>query len=145
LRFKEALSSAALREFGDLGRLVETDAYYEPPMPNISSYDRDADPDGIIKAALKEDARAAAQSKRRMTENQPKLYALIWQHLSGESKGEVKRSDGYEEFSTTKDPLKLWLAVKATPEIHSESRIGAVIKQMLECIDLVCHKMASNL
>jgi hypothetical protein len=98
-------------------------------MPDTSTYNRDADPDGIIKAALKEDARAAAQSKRRMTENRPKLYTLICQRLSSESKDEVKRSEGFDEFSATKNPLKLWTAVESTHEIHSESRIGAVTKQ----------------
>jgi hypothetical protein len=64
-----------------------------------------------------------------MADNQPKLYGLIWQHLFGESKDELKRTDKYEEFSTNKDPLRLWLAIKSTHEIHSKSRIGAVIKQ----------------
>jgi hypothetical protein len=35
-----------------------------------------------------------------MLNNRPKLYAMIWQYLSQESKEEVKRSQDYEVQST---------------------------------------------
>jgi hypothetical protein len=32
-KFKEKLSRAAIEKYGDLGRLVETGEYFEPPEP----------------------------------------------------------------------------------------------------------------
>ena len=51
----------------------------------------------------------------------PKLYELIYQHLSIESIDMIKRLPDFEEIETTMDPLKLWLAVKKTHQMGSES------------------------
>jgi hypothetical protein len=38
-KFKEALSYQALKQFGDLGRLIELGEYYEPEPPDPDDYD----------------------------------------------------------------------------------------------------------
>ncbi len=38
-KFKEALSYQALKQFGDLGRLIELGEYYEPDPPDLDDYD----------------------------------------------------------------------------------------------------------
>jgi hypothetical protein len=43
-KFKEALSSKALREYGDLGRLIESGHYYTPDPPDPDDYDLVTDP-----------------------------------------------------------------------------------------------------
>jgi hypothetical protein len=37
-KFKEALSTAALIEFGDVGKLIQLGAYYEIEMPDEADY-----------------------------------------------------------------------------------------------------------
>jgi hypothetical protein len=39
LKFKEALSTAALIQFGDVAKLIELDKYYEVPMPDEDDYE----------------------------------------------------------------------------------------------------------
>jgi hypothetical protein len=43
-KFKEALASKALREYGDLGRLIESGHYYVPDLPDPDDYDLVTDP-----------------------------------------------------------------------------------------------------
>jgi len=38
------LANKALREYGDLGRLIETGAYYAPEPPDVTDYDLVKDP-----------------------------------------------------------------------------------------------------
>ena len=48
LRFKELLATYALREYGNVARLIETDEYYEPPEVDTDYYDpsrRNAEPE----------------------------------------------------------------------------------------------------
>jgi hypothetical protein len=39
LKFKEALSTAALIQFGDVAKLIELDKYYKIPMPDEDDYE----------------------------------------------------------------------------------------------------------
>jgi hypothetical protein len=48
-------------------------------MPGASTYDWTADPDCILRADLEEDEKATVQSQQKMSETQPKMFALIWQ------------------------------------------------------------------
>jgi hypothetical protein len=38
-KFKETLSYQAMKQFGDLGRLIELGTYYEPIPPDLDDYD----------------------------------------------------------------------------------------------------------
>ncbi len=64
-----------------------------------------------------------------MINDHPKLYALIWQHLSQESKEEVKRSVEYEVIKNTRDAQQLWQVIEETHKVFTISRIAAVIKK----------------
>jgi len=44
----------------------------------------------------------------KMRESRPKLYGLITQYLSDESKDEIKRQEEYEDIEKAADPEGLW-------------------------------------
>jgi hypothetical protein len=46
-KFKEALSNKALREYGDLGRLIDAGQYYSQEPPEPEDYDLVNDPHGL--------------------------------------------------------------------------------------------------
>ncbi len=51
----------------------------------------------------------------------PKLYSLIKQHLSQDSVAMVMMSEHFKPNTDVNDPLKLWLAVKATHRPGSDA------------------------
>jgi hypothetical protein len=64
-----------------------------------------------------------------MINDRPKLYAMIWQYLSQESKEEVKRSADYEVIKNTRDAQQLWQVIEETHKVFTISCIAAVIKK----------------
>ena len=73
-KFKEKLSTAVIEKYGDLGRLVETGEYYEPPEPDISDFDLDNDPYGVNAADFKDQKREYRKKMDEMESNKSKLY-----------------------------------------------------------------------
>ena len=67
-----------------------------------------------------------------MKKNRPKLYGMIRQHLSAESKDEIKGETDYEEWHKRKDPEKLWQAIEKTHKVDSISTVTEVI-QLTAC------------
>jgi hypothetical protein len=128
-KFKEALSSKALREYGDLGRLIEAGTYYSGDPPDQNDYDLNNDPHGLNQATFLEQQKLYMRHWEDMINDRPKLYAMIWQHLSQESKEEVKRSVDYEVIKNTRDAQQLWQVIEETHKVFTISRIAAVIKK----------------
>jgi hypothetical protein len=128
-KFKEALASKALREYGDLGRLIESGHYYTPNPPDPDEYDLVVDPYQLNCAMLLEQQKLFMKHQEEMVNQHPKLYAMIWQYLSQESKDEVKRSAEYEQMKETRDVEKLWQVIEETHKVFTISRIAAVIKK----------------
>jgi hypothetical protein len=64
-----------------------------------------------------------------MLNNRAKLYAMIWQYLSQESKEEVKRSTDYELIKNKRDAQGMWQTVEDTHKVFTISQIAAVIKK----------------
>jgi hypothetical protein len=64
-----------------------------------------------------------------MINDRPKLCAMIWQHLSQESKEEVKRSQDYDVIKNTRDAQGLWQIIEETHKEFTISRIVAVMKK----------------
>jgi len=102
-KFKEALSKAALRDYGHLGTLIKTGDYYKPPEPDIADYDLVNDTYGINRATFMEDLKESRKELLKMHADRPKLYALIMQYLSEESLDEIKRSDKFEDIEKKTD------------------------------------------
>jgi hypothetical protein len=62
----------------------------------------------------------------KQVENRPKLYGLIRQHMSLESKDEVAKEPDYEKWHADTDPEKLWQAIEKTHKIDSSSNVDEV-------------------
>jgi hypothetical protein len=61
-----------------------------------------------------------------MEEDRPKLYGLIMQHMSVESKDEVAQDEDYKEWHQEKDPEKLWQAIIRTHKMDTVSNVDSV-------------------
>lgn len=110
IKFRERLSEHAIKEYGNLGLLIETDEYYEPPEINdleFGSFEEYEDQLGVNKMLYTQALKERAKEITKMRTQRPNLYAMITMKLSAESKEEVKSSSGYEEFNKQKDPLRL--------------------------------------
>jgi len=104
-RFKEAMSKTALKEYGNLGKLIKLGKYFEPEEPDSTEYDFVNDPMGINMANYREDMKEYRKELMRMRNDRPKLYAHILQYLSEESQDEIKRSDKFTKIDEDTDPL----------------------------------------
>ncbi len=128
-KFHEALSKAACREYGHLGKLIELEKYYSPTIPTRAALGITADTEEN-KLIFHEAVKAHLKLQADMVMNQPKLYGLIWQYLSAESMDEVKHHKDYTTFNDAKGPEGLWKAVVEMHKVHSISKVG-VVKRLL--------------
>jgi len=128
-KFKEALANKALREYGDLGRLIESGEYFVPEPPDVTDYDLVNNPYGLNKATYLEQQKLYMRHWEDMMNSRAKLYAMIWQYLSQESIAEVKRHTDYEVIKTNRDVQRLWEVIEEAHKVFTISRIAAVIKK----------------
>ena len=86
-KFKEALSNAALTEYGLLGKLIKqgTIEKITPKEPDVETYGLSNDPYGVKREKYLEDCKEHRKELSKMRENVPKLYGLITKYLSDES------------------------------------------------------------
>jgi hypothetical protein len=76
-KVKEALANKALREYGDLGRLIELGEYYVPEPPDVTDNDLVNDSFGPDRAAYLVPQKLYTKHWKDMHNNRAKLYALI--------------------------------------------------------------------
>jgi len=91
--FKRKLGMYALRHFKDLGKMIELEEYYEPPvipLPDDDAFDLDNDPHGTRKTIYLERVKMREKLVYEMESNRTSLYAVIWGQLSSESEEVVK-------------------------------------------------------
>jgi hypothetical protein len=130
-KFKEAISKVALKEYGDLGKLIQQGAYYIPPAPDKTKYgsmDPAVDIDGINKATYLEDMKAHRKKIREMEDDRSKLFALIIMYLSEESLDAVKREPNWDKIEEDADPEGLWKLVEKKHKVHTTSEVKEVTK-----------------
>jgi hypothetical protein len=99
-----------MKEFGNLGKLINLEAYYIPVFdpPDLMDQGLTAAQLGVVRM---EAIKAYARSIEKMKENRPKLYGLIWEKMSVESRDEVSQDREFEEWSNKADPEWLWQAI----------------------------------
>jgi len=122
--FKKALSTFARREYGNLGKLIETLKYYVPEHIEFEEEDiaEAEDPHGFRKAVIMEEFKERTREMAKMKTQRPALFAVIWGQLSTESEERVRQTDNYvAEVESGDDPLALWLAIRET---HIANTIG---------------------
>ena len=126
-KFKEALSNAALTEYGLLGKLIKQGTFEKitPKEPDVETYELSNNPYGVRREKYLEDCKEHRKELSKMRENGPKLFGLITKYLSDESKDEIKRQEKYEEIEKAADPEGLWKLVEATHKISTISKVAA--------------------
>jgi hypothetical protein len=142
LKFKEALSTAALIQFGDVAKLIECDKYYEVPMPDEDDYEiigRPAMSEKLYDLACAEWVKA----NNRMREKRAHLYGFNWKHLSLESHDKIKEEKDFDVWSQGKDAEKLWQAIIATHKVNTTSNVLA-LKQRSAWVTYIAIKVALN-
>jgi hypothetical protein len=124
-KFKTQLSNVAIERYGNLSKLIELEKYYLPPMviPNFAEMGVSAA--NIDKMEL-ETVKAHTKMLDKIEEDRPKLYGMIMQHLSAESKDEVAQDKDYVTWHAEKDPEKLWQAIIKTHKVDCASNVTAV-------------------
>jgi len=97
-KFKEAMSNAALTEYGLLGKLIKqgTIEKIAPKEPDVDTYGLDNDPYGVKKEKYLEDCKEHRKELHKMRENGPKLYGLITKYYG-------MRQGAYESIITYKE------------------------------------------
>jgi hypothetical protein len=125
-KFKAALLETALREYGNLGNLIEQEKYYVPvlDLPDYKAMGISAaNIDFMKNEAMKE----LAKEVGKMSRDKPKLYGLIRQHMSVESRDEVSQQPNYAVWHIEKDPEQLWQAIVRTHKVDCVSNVTEVV------------------
>jgi hypothetical protein len=104
-------------EFGELGKLCDTDKLPVIPKINPAKYDLD-NASKVIAMVNKKmmDADIGERQKQvaKMNASKPGMYSLLLQYLSVESLAQVMKHEGFNIDTDINDPVKLWNAIKAT-------------------------------
>jgi hypothetical protein len=124
-KFRETLSEVAMEKFGNLGKLIDLEEYYLPEMV-FTDFEAMGYSDTRIERLELEEYKEHTRKLTKMEEDRPKLYGLIMQHMSVESKDEVAQDEEYEEWHQDKDPEKLWQAIIRTHKVDTVSNVDAV-------------------
>jgi hypothetical protein len=90
--FKRKMTVAALEKFGNLGRLIQDESYYDPPAVNTQLYDLVNDPHGIQRALLIKAYEARDKEMRNMEKERASMFAYLLSKISRESLDEISRS-----------------------------------------------------
>jgi hypothetical protein len=108
------MAKVCLEKYGDLGRLIKDEKYYEPPEVDRSKYplSDDKDPDGINKMLLQEALKARQKAVLKMANERASFYGFVLNKLSNESLDELKRHEKYSTFDPALDVLELWKALQ---------------------------------
>ncbi len=120
--FQQALSRKALMEYGDLGKLIADGKYYILMLviPDFSK--QGLLPEEVASMQLE----MLKNHARRLERIKPRLYGLILEHMSVESKDEVAQDEGYQDWSKSTDPEKLWQAIIKTHKVDCVSNVTQV-------------------
>jgi hypothetical protein len=136
-KFKAALLEAALREYGNLGKLIEQEKYYVPVL-DLPDYKAKGITTANIDFMKNEAMKDLAKEVGKMNRDKPKLYGLIRQHKSVESRDEVSQQPNYAVWHVEKDPEKLW---QAFVKMHKEYCVG----NLTEVMTLAARKAYQNI
>lgn len=80
-QFKRKLIVAYLVNYGNLGRLIQDDDYYQPPAVVGTAFgDLSDDPNGIKRSRLLKAYEARDKKVRNMEKDRVKMYGYIWQN-----------------------------------------------------------------
>jgi hypothetical protein len=123
-QFQQALYKKVI-DYGDLAKLIILNKYYVPEFtqPDYTSMGLDVSKVAMLRTELMKDF---AIQVGRMKQDRPKLYGLILEHLSVESRDEVAQDADYEIWHNATDPEKLWQAITKTHKVDCVSNVSQV-------------------
>jgi hypothetical protein len=124
-KFREALSEVAMEKCGNLGKLIDLERNYLPDI-ELTDFEAMGYSEARIERLELEEYKEHTRKLTKMEEDRPKLYGLIMQHMSVESKDEVAQDEDYEDWHRDKDPEKLWQAIIKTLKVNTTSNVDAV-------------------
>jgi len=124
-KFREALSEVAMEKYGNLGKLIDLERYYLPDI-EFTDFEAMGYSEARIERLELEEYKEHTRKLTKMEEDRPKLYGLIMQHMSVESKDEVAQDEDYEDWHRDKDPEKLWQAIIKTHKVNTTSNVDVV-------------------
>ena len=113
--FKEKLSTYALREYRDIGRIIIDNVYKEFPDVDFDpdNLSKANDPFGFHKEEVKSLMKIRLNELKEYEERKAPLYAVIWGQLSANSKEQISHDKNFMQIETDLDPLELWKLVTA--------------------------------
>jgi hypothetical protein len=117
----------AIKEYGNLGKLIELEKYYVPKL-ELPDYAAMGINSRQIKVMQTEAIKGLAKEIDKMRADRPRLYGLIRQHMSVESRDEVAQQPDYADWHAEKDPEKLWQAIVKTHKVDSASHVTEVME-----------------
>jgi hypothetical protein len=126
LVFQQALYNQALRDYGDLAKLIKLNKYCEVTLEIPSEAELMSLTEEEVILFNKKAVIEYSQLKARMKMDRPKLYGLILSHMSMESKDEVAQDPDYLTWHTAADPKKLWQAIVRTHKVDCVSHVSQV-------------------
>ncbi len=128
-KFKKAMSKAALKNYGNLSRLIQLEGhYYQPTCPDHDDYNLSNDPTGLNQMQYLEDMKELRKEIKVMEKDHPKQYALILLYLGDESLEEVKHSNDWGTIEQEMDPAMLRDVIEQTHKINTISKVESVMK-----------------
>jgi hypothetical protein len=138
-KFKEALLTAALIEFGDVGKLIQLGEYYDIARPEEEDYEVPGNPrmsERMYEMACVE----WMKEKNKMKSKRAGLYGFIWRHLSLESRDKMKEAADFDTWDNEKDPEKLWQEIVRTHKVNTTSGVSAIKQRSARATYLNCHQ-----
>jgi hypothetical protein len=126
-KFKKALAEMAIKEYGNLGKLIELEKYYVPKLelPDYAATGMDS---SKVKVMQTEAIKGLAKEIDKMRAIRPRLYGLIRQHMSVEIRDEVAQQPDFADWHAEKDPEKLWQVIVKTHKVDSASHVTEVME-----------------
>lgn len=109
--FKNRLRTVCMEKYGDLGILIKTKAYWQPPAMDKYSFPN-ADTNFYEKQALVKAIKQRATTLVKMETNQASICSYMISKMSTKSLHEVKRHGKYDQVNSSVDPLELWKLIR---------------------------------
>jgi hypothetical protein len=115
-KVKQELENYCMIHYNKNSYIFENGSEYE--YPEVDGIDDDEltvenDPHGLAKAKYVQRIKNREVLVSRYEENKSSVYGIVWGQCSSEMRSAIMLDADYPEFSSEKDPLKLWNAITA--------------------------------
>jgi hypothetical protein len=118
-----------MEKYKNLGWLIIDEKYYVPPAVDITNYNLSTDPHDIEKTRLREAHKRRDKEIDDMKVDCITMFAYIISKLSKESLDEIQGHTSWADVEAERNPLELWLLIKAGHQILTTSKVASIIKK----------------